>query len=97
MLHTINKSPFESDSLVTCLRFAQPGDVILLIEDGVYAAKAKTKYEPLIKEASKDVKFFALCADLDARGMKDLIIDISCVNYEGFVDLVVEHQVNAWL
>ena len=33
MLHTVNKSPFEKTTLDSCLRFAQEGSAILLIED----------------------------------------------------------------
>jgi tRNA 2-thiouridine synthesizing protein B len=37
MLHIVNKSPLERNSLDTCLAVAQSG-AILLIEDAVYAA-----------------------------------------------------------
>ncbi len=40
MLHTVNKSPFEKTSLDSCLRFAQEGSAILLLEDGVYALES---------------------------------------------------------
>ena len=33
MLHIINKSPFQTSTLATCLRMAQGGDALLLIED----------------------------------------------------------------
>ena len=38
MLHIVNKSPFTTTSLESCLRVAKPGATILLIEDGVYGA-----------------------------------------------------------
>ena len=38
MLHIVNKSPFECTSLASCLRVAQRGAAVLLIEDGIYAA-----------------------------------------------------------
>ena len=38
MLHIVNHSPLSSRNLASCLRFALPGDALLLIEDGVYAA-----------------------------------------------------------
>ena len=44
MLHTVNKSPFSSDALNECARFASNGSDILLIEDGVYAATAGAGY-----------------------------------------------------
>ena len=37
MLNIVNKSPFQSTSLDTCLRMAQPGQGLLLIEDAIYA------------------------------------------------------------
>lgn len=37
-LHTVNKSPFSSEALASCLRVVRPGDAILLMEDGVYCA-----------------------------------------------------------
>ena len=38
MLHIVNKSPFERNTLDTCLKHAKAGSAILLIEDGVYGA-----------------------------------------------------------
>ena len=35
MLHIVNKSPFQTSSLDSCLRLAHPGSALLLIEDGV--------------------------------------------------------------
>ncbi|MCP4411990.1 MAG: sulfurtransferase complex subunit TusB, partial [Gammaproteobacteria bacterium] len=31
MLHTVNKSPFERNTLKSCLRIAKPGSAVLLI------------------------------------------------------------------
>jgi sulfur relay protein TusB/DsrH len=41
MLHTVNKSPFDSHSLQTCLGLAKAGSDILLIEIALGAAGAK--------------------------------------------------------
>ena len=38
MLHIVNKSPSQTRTLASCLRLAQDGSAVLLIEDGVYAA-----------------------------------------------------------
>ena len=35
-LHTVNKSPFATQALVSCLNHAKAGDTVLMIEDGVY-------------------------------------------------------------
>lgn len=99
MLHTVNKSPFEHRSLETCLKFAQPGAAVLLIEDGVYAAAKGTAVSERMQDALKSVAIYALKPDLEARGMQDRVMDgIRLVDYGGFVDLVVEHSaVQSWL
>ena len=58
MLHTVNKSPLEKNSLETCLRLADSNSSILLIEDGVYGALKNTLYEKSIIEAQKNNKFY---------------------------------------
>ncbi|KPK18690.1 MAG: sulfur relay protein TusB [Betaproteobacteria bacterium SG8_41] len=99
MLHTVNKSPFEHSALETCLRYARQGAAVLLIEDGVYAAARDTAVSKQVEEALKKVSIYALEADLAARGMRNRVIDgVRLVDYEGFVDLVVEHNaVQSWL
>ena len=97
MLHTINKSPFASDSLGTCIRFLEPGDPVLFIEDGVYAVQAANSFSPLIEIILKSNPVFALQPDLDARGITLVDNGVKTLDYEGFVGLVEEHQVNSWL
>jgi len=99
MLHTINKSPFEHRALETCLRYARQGSAVLLIEDGVYAAARDTAVSTQVQEALKSVSIYALKSDLEARGMQNRVMDgVRLVDYEGFVDLVVEHNaVQSWL
>jgi tRNA 2-thiouridine synthesizing protein B len=99
MLHTVNKSPFEHRALESCLRYARQGSAVLLIEDGVYAAARDTAVAKQVQEALKSVSIYALKPDLEARGMQNRVIDgVRLVDYEGFVDLVVEHNaVQSWL
>ena len=94
LLHTVNKSPFERNSLESCLRVAENGAGILLIEDGVYAAMDNTSVSDLIKKRLGDVKVYVLGPDVDARGLgnKGLIDGIESVDYAGFVDLVEKHS-----
>jgi len=99
-LHIINKSPFERNSLDSCLRLAKQGSAILLIEDGIYAAQKNTAFGDKVATATGLHSFYALTPDLDARGIdKDSIIDgISLVDYEGFVQLTTECSgVQSWL
>ncbi len=100
MLHVINKSPTDRNSLDSCFRLAEPGGAILLIEDGVYAALAKAEHAEKITSRMNDFTFYALGPDVAARGLNDLaLIDgITVVGYDGFVDLVTEHDVTqSWL
>ncbi|NTW49069.1 MAG: sulfurtransferase complex subunit TusB [Chlorobiales bacterium] len=96
MLHTINKSPFEATTLETCMRFIQPGDPLLFIEDGVYAVQAGNKFASVIESIRKNNPVFALQPDLAARGITAVTGGVQTVDYEGFVGLVEEHQVNSW-
>ena len=94
LLHTVNKSPFEKNSLETCLRIAAAGSSVLLIEDGVYGAMKGTSLKGALSEAGNRVKFFVLGPDLTARGLSeaDVMEGIEVVDYEGFVDLVTGHD-----
>ena len=100
ILHTVNKSPFEKDSLDTCIAHALDGSAVLLIEDGVYAAAKGTAVEPRVRDAMGRLNFYALANDCKARGLAEaeLIEGIALVDYGGFVDLVTDHHsVQSWL
>jgi tRNA 2-thiouridine synthesizing protein B len=100
MLHLVNKSPTDRNSLDSCLRLAKTGSSVLLIEDGVYAALAKATHADAISGRMNDLTFYVLGPDVSARGLADktLVDGINVVDYEGFVDLVVEHEVaQSWL
>ena len=99
MLHIVNKSPFQTSSLDTCLALAQPGHALLLIEDGIYAATTGSAMEAKVRAACATLKVYALQPDMDARGVTGKLIDgVTLVDYSGFVDLTVEHTTsNSWL
>ena len=98
LLHTVNKSPFESKCFDTCIGLAKEGSTVLLIEDGVYAATTGTSAADKIKNAS-GITFAVLGPDLQARGLEGKLADgIKVVDYEGFVTLAAEHDsVQSWL
>lgn len=99
MLHTVNKSPFEKNSLVSCLEHIANGSAVLMIEDGVYGALNGSAVADKVKGAMGKATIYALGADLEARGIADKVMDgIKVVDYAGFVDLACEHdKVQAWL
>ena len=99
-LHTVNKSPFERDSLSSCIRLASKGHAILLIEDGVFGALTGTDHSDMVSGAMKDASVYVLGPDLAARGMsEDRVIDgIQVVDYSGFVELTAKHETcQSWL
>jgi tRNA 2-thiouridine synthesizing protein B len=100
MLHLVNKSPFERNSLQSCLRLARAGSSILLIEDGVYAAISGTVHSRDVSKHLGELTFYVLGPDMSARGLDEstLTDGVNVVDYGGFVDLVVEHDVTqSWL
>jgi tRNA 2-thiouridine synthesizing protein B len=99
MLHIINKSPFQTSTLDSCLRMAQPGSAVLLIEDGVYAATVGSAVEERLRQAGTTLKVYALQPDMDARGVTGKLIDgVTLVDYGGFVDLAEKyHTSHSWL
>lgn len=99
ILHTINKSPFEKNSLTSCLGHLQEGASVLLYEDGVYAGLKGTSVSDAMA-AAKGVKLYALGPDLMTRGISEdkLMEGVEVVDYAGFVDLAESHdKVLAWV
>lgn len=99
ILHTVNKSPYEKNSVGSCLAHALEGSSILFYEDAVYATIKGASIEQLVT-GTTGVKMYALGPDLKARGVtEDKMIDgVVIVDYAGFVDLSAEHdKVQAWV
>ncbi len=99
ILHTVNKSPFDKNSLERAIGVAKEGSSVLLIEDGVYGAIKGASSSAMVEAAMKTVKVYALSEDIAARGVNDRMIDgVEVVDYAGFVKLATEHaQVQSWL
>lgn len=98
LLHIVNKSPFERDSLELAIAYAQDGSSILMIEDAVYGAMQNTTASSTVADCSAPV--YVLGNDLKARGIsEDKVIEgINVIDYAGFVKLTTElDQTQAWL
>ena len=96
MLHLVNKSPYENGNLNTASSIMNDGDVLLLIEDAVYAAVKAGKASAMLDGCKVSV----LGPDLAARGIsEDKLADgIDVIDYAGFVDLVeANDKVQSWL
>jgi tRNA 2-thiouridine synthesizing protein B len=97
MLYTMNASPTSSRSLESLLRIAAKGDPILLLEDGVHAARAGAATERLALDALAAHPVYALGPDLKARAIEKVVEGIRIVGYDGFVELVEQHTVVPWV
>lgn len=100
MLHTVNKSPYGSDSLKICAGYVRAGDTVLLIEDGVYGAMQGGASDSLITELMASAKVYALGPDIKARGIasEKLVAGVEVVGFDGFVNLAAESdKVQNWL
>ena len=100
VLHIVNKSPYDRNSLDTCLRLAQADASILLIEDGIYAVQKNSAAAEKMQQAMANHRIYALEPDLKARGIdaSKMIDGISLVDYDGFVKLTTEHdKLQSWL
>lgn len=98
MLHIVKKSPFETSSLNDAMKYMRAGDAMLLIEDGVYAAKKGTKYGTALEGISGNNEVYCLLADVKARGIleTELAAGVKLIDYKGFVDKVIEHNPLTW-
>jgi tRNA 2-thiouridine synthesizing protein B len=99
ILHTVNRSTSAGDSLAGCVRTVVPGGGVLLMEDGVYAARALGKDARLLSAVDENIRFYALQADLQARGIapEELLERVQIVDYNEFVVLTCEYdKVLAW-
>lgn len=98
VLHLVNKAA----ALQDCLALMAPDDALLLIEDGVYAARRRSAAPPEDAAGAKAGEAeplalpdacHTLSSDLAARGLLGRIDPrFRVVSYDGFVDLVEKHQ-----
>lgn len=97
-LHTVNKSPFQSNLLIDCLSVAQPPQSIVLLEDGVYGVLSSSPAdEKLTKFINAGGKVFALDSDLAARGINADSDKIISLSYSRFVELCTQHNpIQSW-
>lgn len=99
-LHTVNKSPFATRDLQSCLDHCRDGDAVLMIEDGVYGALTGTAVAEAIGARAGALKIYVLTPDAEARGLpgERMMEAVTGVDYDGFVDLVTSHdRTQAWL
>ncbi|MDV2858925.1 MULTISPECIES: sulfurtransferase complex subunit TusB [Oceanimonas] len=94
MLHTVKHSPFSHQSLELALQLLQPGDQLLLWQDGVIAATVPVWQERLQPLADAGC-LHVMSEDLAARGLESVIG--KPLTMAGFVELVTSQgSPTAW-
>ncbi len=96
ILHTVNKSPYDQETLSHCLDVIRAPAVLLLIENGVYAAlNIPTGFT---QRLDPGIRVCALAADVDARGLRArLDPTIEVIDDKAFVDLTITcDKVQSW-
>jgi sulfur relay protein TusB/DsrH len=90
MLYIVNK---KGEVLKDCVERLTSHDVILLIEDAVFAA-VKTSPSSVVSTLASDISVYALRADMKARGLdaQRCYERIQYVDYAGFVELVENNK-----
>ena len=95
-LHTINKAPSDTSLWQSCLSAILPGDALLMIENGVYAATQTSIIKQL--QSINGISLYLLSPDIDARGLTEQIrTEAILVNDQQFVELCCQHtKVVSW-
>jgi tRNA 2-thiouridine synthesizing protein B len=98
-LHTVNKSPFTHNTLVSCVACCASSDAILLLEDGVFGATSASflaKKMDILQQ--QQINIYVLENDLKARGlMQRIMSQCKLIDYDSFVQLTLQYQrVQSW-
>jgi tRNA 2-thiouridine synthesizing protein B len=85
LLHTLSRPPGHP-AFQDCLRLLAPGDSLLLLSDGVYAALAGSEAASALADSGAEV--LVLAADAGAAGVAARLSPaVTTVDYAGFVEL----------
>lgn len=89
MLHILMHSPFKIN-FSFFKNMLKKSDELVLLQDGVIGALNQNNTVGIL---SKKIKIYAVENDIDARGLKNYILEqIILINYNQFVELTVKHS-----
>jgi tRNA 2-thiouridine synthesizing protein B len=89
-LHILPVSPWSGDAFERCCAALAPGDELLLLGDGVYAARAGAT--AAVGGIAGAARIHALGEDCAARGIEAPCAGVIMTDYAGFVALAAEHE-----
>jgi tRNA 2-thiouridine synthesizing protein B len=90
-LYVLHRSPYSAPEMETALGLAVPGDGILLTQDAVLALRSVPKDIDIQEALKRNLKFYALKGDMDARSTKP-IAGVKTIDYDEFVELLFEYE-----
>lgn len=90
-LHLVSTSPWAGDGFEQCRRIVVPGDALLLLGDGVYAAMAGGPFAAALGRLTSEIDVYVLDEDCTARGVRELVSGVEPTDYAGFVALACSH------
>ncbi|MBK7168869.1 MAG: sulfurtransferase complex subunit TusB [Gammaproteobacteria bacterium] len=91
-LHILSASPHAGPSFDLCRRALAPGDTLLLLCDGVYAALQDGACAQQLDALAATVAVYAIGDDCVARGISGRLLPVvRATDYPGFVDLACRH------
>ena len=91
ILHILNQSPYNNQSLEQCLQLCSAGDSLIFIEDAVYACNYLSA-DRLAQLSAQGNKLYLLKADVEARAINPQCPQFEIVDDSGFVDLTISHN-----
>jgi len=89
-LHIFLRSPSTATEMEEGLRFAQPGDGIVLAQDAVFALRTVEK-EINTEASTRNLKFYALKPDMRARSI-EATAPVQPIDYDDLIDLLGEYE-----
>jgi len=90
-LYILHRSPYSALEMEDAIRLVKAEDGIVLTQDAVLALRSVPK-EINIEEASrKNIRFYAIKADMDARSVKQ-IESVKIIDYDGLVELLSQYE-----
>ncbi len=95
ILHTVNQSPFTSDTLAQCLLYCGDDDAILLLENGVYGALRSHALAAQLAHKT----CYAITSDFQARGLLKQVhqAHIRLIDITQFLTLATQYDlVQSW-
>lgn len=94
ILHSVNKSPFNQNTLMQCLDIIDHNHALILIEDGCYGAlKSSPAIKTLQDKQEQGLQVYALTDDINTRGLSDNLLEtITLIDMAEFVELCCNYS-----